>query len=293
MKIKKFTDYKLFEDGEGGGVASATLGNTGGMGAIVAPIASSIPGDVAGSTRGSGDLPAYDMGDHFGTMPYKRKKKKKKQKNTSKESRYSGNNYDNMYVTKYTDWTNKHGLNESFKIGDNVTKIMGVNSNEIGTIINPSIENLKKSGNYYGQFDKSTELLVSWTSDKGDEHYYIEPIFALKDPNEKVKYKSDEDIENEYKFTNIKVEWSSSKESGWISYNNISGDEDDEDYNWEESDSFIIYDNGRIAFDKWYPDKSYHQLVRTIFDDMTEGKLKEKVREQYEHIFTGNDLDLM
>ena len=56
--IKNFAEFtKLYEDGEGGGgVASATLGSTGGMGAITSAQPSSIPGDVAGSTIGSGDI---------------------------------------------------------------------------------------------------------------------------------------------------------------------------------------------------------------------------------------------
>jgi len=46
--------------------ACVTLGNTGGMGAVVSSQPSSIPGDVAGSTRGSGDISAVDNGSSFG-----------------------------------------------------------------------------------------------------------------------------------------------------------------------------------------------------------------------------------
>lgn len=109
MEIKKFEE--LYNEAAspapsgGGGVANATLGNTGGMGAIVAPQPSSIPGDVAGSTKGSGDLPAYDKGNHFGINTKKKKKKKNKSKAT-KENRHLGNTNDitSMYVTKFTDW---------------------------------------------------------------------------------------------------------------------------------------------------------------------------------------------
>ena len=81
--IINFEKFKMFEEGDGGGVANATLGNTGGMGAIVAPIVSPVPGDVASSTPGSGDLPATS-GTMFPPMKldyinkYKSKKKKKK-----------------------------------------------------------------------------------------------------------------------------------------------------------------------------------------------------------------------
>lgn len=80
MKIKRFN-----ED------ATATMGNTGGMGAVVAAQPSSTPGDVAGSTPGSGDI-----GHGIGVYTKSMQKKKKK--------RYSNDTYDNMYVTKFTDF---------------------------------------------------------------------------------------------------------------------------------------------------------------------------------------------
>ena len=83
--LKYFDEFNhLNEEGE----ACATLGNTGGMGAIVAPQPSAIPGDVAGSTKGSGDIPAYDTGKSFRTLnqAFKKMKKKKKVKKYSKYS---------------------------------------------------------------------------------------------------------------------------------------------------------------------------------------------------------------
>lgn len=55
------SEEHLKEDTSGGGgftgpVAFASLANTSGMGAVVSPIASQTPGDVAGSTPGSGDI---------------------------------------------------------------------------------------------------------------------------------------------------------------------------------------------------------------------------------------------
>ncbi len=70
--VKSFLNF-LNEDG---GVAAATAGNTSGMGNVTAPIVSAIPGDVAGSTAGSGDIPAYDKGKYFGTKTNRKKKKK-------------------------------------------------------------------------------------------------------------------------------------------------------------------------------------------------------------------------
>jgi hypothetical protein len=97
--ILKFNEY--IKENDGGGVAYATASNTGGMGAVVAPQPSSIPGDVAGSTKGSGDLPAYDMGKKF-DFPYKGKKKGKKKK--KKDHSELGEDYRNMYVTKFSNW---------------------------------------------------------------------------------------------------------------------------------------------------------------------------------------------
>jgi len=105
--VKNFKDF--LNEGDGGGVAYATNGNSAGMGSIVAPQPSSRPGDVAGSTKGSGDLPAYDMGDHFGPALSRGKKKKKKKKMSSKNERHQGTNQDkqDMYITTFSDWVDK------------------------------------------------------------------------------------------------------------------------------------------------------------------------------------------
>lgn len=74
-KMKKFKEF-IKED------ATATAGNTGGMGAVTAANPSGTPGDVAGSTIGSGDI-GTTLGT-FGKKPaniYKKKNKKKKIKN--------------------------------------------------------------------------------------------------------------------------------------------------------------------------------------------------------------------
>jgi len=107
--VKSFNDF--ITEGDGGGVAYATAGNSGGMGAIVAPQPSAIPGDVAGSTIGSGDRAAYDMGTHFGfnknDNPLKKKKKKKKSKKSIKSRHMNTeSSKEDMYITSYTDWLN-------------------------------------------------------------------------------------------------------------------------------------------------------------------------------------------
>jgi hypothetical protein len=104
-----FNDFLI--EGDGGGSAYATAGNTTGMGEITAPQPSSTPGDVAGSTIGSGDLPAYDLGSSFGPAMFNGNKKKKRKYSTKKVSKYNrhqGTNQpkETMYITSFEDWTN-------------------------------------------------------------------------------------------------------------------------------------------------------------------------------------------
>jgi len=67
--MKKFKEFN--ED------ATATLGNSGGMGGVVAANPSSTPGNVAGSSIGSGDV-GQTLGTY--TKPGVKMKKKKKNK---------------------------------------------------------------------------------------------------------------------------------------------------------------------------------------------------------------------
>lgn len=93
-------DNKLNEDEGSGGVATATLGSTGGMGAVVSAQPSSIPGDVAGSTIGSGDIGRV-LGTYTqqpaGIQPKRKKEKRKKEKLYHK----IGSGIDRFYTTKY------------------------------------------------------------------------------------------------------------------------------------------------------------------------------------------------
>jgi hypothetical protein len=69
-KMKKFKEY-LSED------ACATMGNTGGMGAVTSAQPSGTPGDVAGSTPGSGDIGSKGGTFMKSTLNLKKDKKKK------------------------------------------------------------------------------------------------------------------------------------------------------------------------------------------------------------------------
>ena len=102
MTILKFENF-IKED------ATATAGNTGGMGGVVSSQPSSTPGDVAGSTPGSGDI-----GSTLGTFTKsagfslnnktKKKKKNKKKKKLEEKGTYSNEqskSYDQMYVVRF------------------------------------------------------------------------------------------------------------------------------------------------------------------------------------------------
>lgn len=68
--MKKFEEF-IAED------AYATMGNSNGMGAVVAAQPSSTPGDVADSTPGSGDI-GKPLGTYSKSAPNLKKDKKKK-----------------------------------------------------------------------------------------------------------------------------------------------------------------------------------------------------------------------
>ena len=106
--IKKFNDY-IKEDaittavvgsgtavgGGDSGTSYATNSNTSGMGAIISPQPSNIPGDVAGSTKGSGDI-AKSIGTFTKTPSFKNIRKKRKEK---KKDSYKNKTIDELMVT--------------------------------------------------------------------------------------------------------------------------------------------------------------------------------------------------
>lgn len=47
--------------------------------------------------------------------------------------------------------------------------------------------------------------------------------------------------------------------------------------NEEKLDSFIIYNNGQIAFDSWYPAKAYNNIVKNIIN-----KFKDEPKTDYQ-----------
>ena len=69
--MKKFEEFITEE-------AYATIGNSNGMGAVVSAHPSSTPGDVSGSSIGSGDIGSKPFGTYSKTSPNLKKDKKKK-----------------------------------------------------------------------------------------------------------------------------------------------------------------------------------------------------------------------
>jgi len=92
------------------GTAFATNSNVAGMGPIVSPQPSSIPGDVRGGKKGSGDLGS--VGGVFTKQPAGGTKKKKKKK--TKRAQIASN-IDKFYVTNYKETTKDGKIIQSWK----------------------------------------------------------------------------------------------------------------------------------------------------------------------------------
>lgn len=105
------------------------------------------------------------------------------------------------------------------------------------------------------------------------------------------RYLSDKEIEKGYldileNETVIKLEFKESGNSGWIQIElpqnaernqEICGKpdyEDDDLLDEEKTESFIIYDNGVIAFDSWYPETVYNHLVKAIVNNIKDNAEK-------------------
>ncbi len=88
-------NFKLFiED------ATATLGNMNGMGNVISAQPSNTPGLVSDSTPGSGDIGTSLGGIQTkGVLNRVAKKKKKK-----KKTKQLGEDYNNMYITNFSEW---------------------------------------------------------------------------------------------------------------------------------------------------------------------------------------------
>lgn len=112
---------------------------------------------------------------------------------------------------------------------------------------------------------------------------YLKKFEGVADLPDGYRYQTDEEIEDGYRDWKIsdEFEWSESKQSGWIILERpyIEGCDDCET---EKMDNFIIYDDGRVAFDNWYPEFLYTKMVNYIYTKMDDDHpLKEKVEKSY------------
>lgn len=94
-KIKKFEDF-INED------ACATMGNTGGMGAVASAQPSATPGDVTGGSIGSGDI-SQGLGTAYTKPELKMKKKKRRIKKYEKFDSDEIDNFTARYYDNYDD----------------------------------------------------------------------------------------------------------------------------------------------------------------------------------------------
>ncbi len=99
------------------GSAFATNSNTSGMGAMHSAQPSSTPGDVAGGTKGSGDIAKNHLGP-FQKTPAKYGKNKKKKDKNKKDRAYdkAGEQMDKFYVTNYKESTSNGKIIQNWDV---------------------------------------------------------------------------------------------------------------------------------------------------------------------------------
>lgn len=172
------------------------------------------------------------------------------------------------------------------QIGDNVRADMG--TRKTGKVI--AWFNWRDADDgTYKEPDRENYVPVQW--DDGTKGF--EPISNLIDVDSGEAYGvvvSDDEIEARYDDWTIdeeQFEWSTPN-SGWIVLTRPY-DENCDECDTEKSDNFIIYDDGRIAFDNWYPESLYNKLVdyiksrddRPIKENKTEAKYKKGDKVNY------------
>lgn len=161
------------------GSAFSTNSNTTGMGNIVSPQPSSIPGDVAGSTKGSGDI-STTLGAYTKKSAGKKKKKDKKSTKRSK----TASNIDKFYVTTYSEkYENNNVIQkwdtykesvvlEEYKISELFDKLYGVKLEKKGNFGQELIDIYIKDDKYYyklGQLRNLKDLVIFYPDSKSIE----------------------------------------------------------------------------------------------------------------------------
>ena len=205
-KMKKFNKFN--ED------ATATAGNTGGMGNVVAAVPSSTPGDVAGSIPGSGDIGQSLGGAFMKSAPNLRKRKDGKYKmkklksydgfNPLKESedidnftaRYYDNFDDEEETANENDLINFDGRNKKIQMfedfSDKMTYEMSGSPKPYFKTKAEFVEEMLKYGFHHTTLNKNTNMLIVADEDLGTlkcqkaEKYGI-PIYTYRYAKKEMK----------------------------------------------------------------------------------------------------------
>jgi hypothetical protein len=140
-------------------------------------------------------------------------------------------------------------LKESLSVGTKVKTSMGLPAK--GKVI-PRFNWKESTDGTYNQPSKD-DIPILW--DNGDKGYYPEAYLTVINPDGSEEPQgrliSDEEYDTTGDIENIEFK-DEEQESGYVTFEDGT------------VDSFIIYDDGRIAFDKWYPDNKYNLLVKSI-----------------------------
>jgi len=150
----------------------------------------------------------------------------------------------------------------SFSIGDEVQVSggSGIDSDKSGVIVETGVDESK--------FKTDTGEIVTM---------YNNRLFKIGD--EPVRLKSDEDISETYK--DFIIEEASMREgsdsSGFIS---LSFPQSTEKGAYDFTTSFIIYDNGKISFDDWFPEHTYDTLSNFILNILVKERNVENMSQE-------------
>ena len=106
------------------------------------------------------------------------------------------------------------------------------------------------------------------------------------------QYKSDADIASEFSNMQINnIEVGKSGSSGWIELSFPEGGEHVGGGANEVTDNWIKYDNGKIAFNNWYPSEISSQLVQAIENKLEDGNLLNSKANETQMDFVQKNID--
>jgi len=163
--MKHLKNYRLFEE-----TAMATMGNTGGMGAVVAPQPGAVPGTFG--TSGSGDVVANNTKTGYKIDAKTKKTSKKKTKRTKRGIGESTQDKETMYVTRFQDWDYpKESVSENLDLTKYFKTIWSKDKHLIQKVNNdPTLKNWIKYVNYTDdEWDRVSDKTLKELWDKWDK----------------------------------------------------------------------------------------------------------------------------